>query len=385
MSADNFQGKLICGNASHDLATRVASLLGVELLASSVGQFKNGETMVKVDEEVADEHIFIIQSTGKTVSTTSRGRGTIDGVFTPNDLLMEVFAIANACRLASAKRITAVIPCLGYSRQDRIVERIEPITLKLVAELLEVAGVDDVITVDIHCEQTIGFFSKAHNIPSAIILAKGVSEMLVLGEDVTVVSPDAGGVKRAKCFQLHLESSLGRGTGFAVINKERMGAGKIKKMVLLEESSDGGIKDKTCVIVDDIGDTCGTICRAASCLKEKGASCVIAVLTHPVFSENAMERLISCEDIDRVFVTDTLSIPETEGSKITIVTIDYLLATSMWCLLNGTPMDKICNVGALDKDPVEVMEHKLNHYAKKSIKSSRNRKKSNWTSLFFTS
>lgn len=275
--------KLFAGNSVPDLAKKIADRLYTKLGDATVDTFSDGEIHVQINENVRGDDIFIIQSTCAPT----------------NDNLMELIVMIDAMRRASAGRITAVIPYFGYARQDRRLRSARvPITAKVVADFLSSVGVDRVLTVDLHAEQIQGFFDvPVDNCFSSQIF---VDDMLSLGlSNPCVVSPDMGGVVRTRAIAKLLNNA-----DIAIIDKRRPRPNVSEVMNLI-----GEVKDRDCIIVDDICDTAGTLCKAAAALKERGAKHVYAYVTHPVLSGNAYEN-VSSSVIDTLVVSD--SIPPTE-------------------------------------------------------------------------
>ena len=270
------------GNANPKLAAEVAHRLHVSLGRANVGRFSDGEVSVEIEEHVRGRDVFIIQPTCAP----------------SNENLMELLIMVDALNRASAARITAVIPYFGYSRQDRRVRSARvPIAAKLVADLLTAAGVHRVLTMDLHAEQIQGFFNiPVDNIYALpIMLADGWKRDI---KDLIVVSPDVGGVMRARALAKRLECDL------AIIDKRRPKANVSEVMNII-----GDVKERTCVLIDDIIDTAGTLCKAATALKANGARSVIAYCTHPVLSGPAISR-INDSDLDELIVTDTIPLSE---------------------------------------------------------------------------
>ena len=275
--------KLFAGNSVPDLAKKIADRLYTKLGDATVDTFSDGEVHVQINENVRGDDIFIIQSTCAPT----------------NDNLMELIVMIDAMRRASAGRITAVIPYFGYARQDRRLRSARvPITAKVVADFLSSVGVDRVLTVDLHAEQIQGFFDvPVDNCFSSQIF---VDDMLSLGlSNPCVVSPDMGGVVSTRAIAKLLNNA-----DIAIIDKRRPRPNVSEVMNLI-----GEVKDRDCIIVDDICDTAGTLCKAAAALKERGAKHVYAYVTHPVLSGNAYEN-VSSSAIDTLVVSD--SIPPTE-------------------------------------------------------------------------
>jgi len=278
--------KLFAGNATPELAEIIANRLDLTLGNATVGRFSDGEISVQVHDNVRGSDVFIIQSTCAPC----------------NDNLMELIVMVDALRRASAGRITAVIPYFGYARQDRRVRSARvPITAKVVADFLSSVGVDRVLTVDLHAEQIQGFFDvPVDNVFGSPIL---VDDMRKKGfndaEDVVVVSPDIGGVVRARAIAKLLDDK-----DLAIIDKRRPQANVAQVMHII-----GDVEGRDCIMVDDMIDTGGTLCKAAEALKQHGAKRVFAYATHPVFSGNAAENLKNSV-IDEVIVTDSIPLAD---------------------------------------------------------------------------
>jgi ribose-phosphate pyrophosphokinase len=292
------------GNANPQLAQDIARHLMVPLGRAAVGRFSDGETTVELLENVRGRDVFIVQPTCPPA----------------NDHLMELLVMVDACRRASAARITAVIPYFGYARQDRRPRATRvPITAKLVANMIASAGVDRVLTVDLHADQIQGFF----DIPVDNVYASPV----LLGDawrqkhgDLTVVSPDVGGVVRARALAKRLDDA-----DLAIIDKRRPRANESEVMNII-----GEVAGRTCVLIDDLVDTAGTLCHAAKALKDEGAKKVLAYITHPVLSGPAIERITKSE-LDELVVTDTIPLREDAKAcpKIRQLTVAGLLAETM--------------------------------------------------------
>lgn len=296
--------KLFAGNATPELANKVASRLFVRLGDASVGRFSDGEISVQINENVRGLDVFIIQSTCAPT----------------NDNLMELIVMVDALRRASAGRITAVIPYFGYARQDRRVrsQRV-PITAKVVADFLSSVGVDRVLTVDLHAEQIQGFFDvPVDNVFGSPVL---LDDMLTKDfESPVVVSPDIGGVVRARAV-----AKLLNDTELAIIDKRRPRANVSQVMNII-----GDVDGRDCVLVDDMIDTGGTLCKAAAALKEHGAKRVFAYATHPVFSGDALKN-INESVLDEVVVTDTIPLTEamSKNPKVRALTLSGMLAEAI--------------------------------------------------------
>jgi ribose-phosphate pyrophosphokinase len=269
--------KLFSGNANLALAQSIASYLDLELGHAEVGTFSDGECAIEISENVRGRDCFALQSTCAP----------------QNSHLMELLIMIDALKRASARRITAVIPYYGYARQDRKVRPRVPITAKLVADLIHTAGADRVLCMDLHSGQIQGFFNiPVDNLYSTRLMLDAIESRI--GKDVTVVSPDAGGTERARAFAKRLGARL------AIIDKRREVANVAEVMNII-----GDVRGQTCVIVDDMADTAGTLCEAARSLMEEGATAVHAAITHPVLSGPALKR-ISESPLSEVIVTDTI-------------------------------------------------------------------------------
>ena len=273
--------KIFTGNANPALAKEICDYLGLPLGEAFVGRFNNGEVQIMIDESVRGKDVFIIQPTSYPV----------------NDNLMELMVMADALKRASARHITAVVPYYGYARQDRKTRGREPITAKLVANLMQTSGITRLVTIDLHAGQIQGFFDvPVDHLYGASILAKYINEKNL--EDVIVVSPDLGGVTRARDLADRI------GAPIAIIEKKRPEPGVAKVMNLI-----GDVKGKNCIIVDDIVDTAGSLVEGAKALEEFGAKSVMAAVTHAVLTDPASERIAN-SNIKELIVTNTMSLPE---------------------------------------------------------------------------
>ena len=305
------------GNANPELAANVVKHLDLSLGRASVSKFSDGEIALELLENVRGRDVFILQPTCAPT----------------NDNLMEVLAMADALKRASAGRITAAIPYFGYARQDRRPRSVRvPISAKLVANMLYSAGIDRVLTVDLHADQIQGFFDiPVDNIYATPILIHDILQQRI--ENLTVVSPDIGGVVRARAVAKVLNADL------AIIDKRRPKANVAEVMNII-----GDIQGRTCLIVDDMIDTANTLCKAAAALKERGAERVLAYATHPVFSGEAASRIASSA-IDQVVVTDTipLSAEAKACNRIRQVTIAGLLAETVRRISNEESVSYLFN------------------------------------------
>jgi ribose-phosphate pyrophosphokinase len=300
---------LFTGNANPALAQEIAAQLGIELGRASVGRFSDGEVTVEIQQNVRARDVFVVQPTCAPT----------------NESLMEIFIMVDALKRASAGRITAVIPYFGYARQDRRPRSTRvPISAKVVANMLEAVGVNRVLTMDLHADQIQGFFDiPVDNIyASPVLLADLKSKRY---EDLIVVSPDVGGVVRARALAKQLNCDL------AIIDKRRPAANVSEVMHVI-----GDIEGRNCVIMDDMIDTAGTLVKAAEVLKERGAKSVYAYCTHPVFSGPAIER-IKKSQIDEVVITNT--IPLAAGAKgtdkIRQLSVAFLFAETIRRISDG--------------------------------------------------
>jgi len=295
---------VFAGNANARLSAEIATYLNVPLGKAVVGQFSDGEVMTEIQENIRGRDIFVVQPTGAPA----------------NDNLMELLVMIDALRWASAKRITAVIPYFGYARQDRRPRSARvPITARLVAKMLGHAGTDRVLTMDLHADQIQGFFDiPVDNVYSSPILLGDIWRQKY--PDLLVVSPDVGGVVRARALAKQLDDA-----DLAIIDKRRPRANEAKVMNII-----GDVKGRTCVLIDDLVDTAGTLCRAAAALKEHGATKVVAYCTHPVLSGSAVSNIAESL-LDELVVTNTIPLrPDAAAcSKIRQLSIGELLAETM--------------------------------------------------------
>ncbi|KAH9944363.1 phosphoribosyl pyrophosphokinase [Epithele typhae] len=293
--------KLFSGTSHPELAEVIARRLGVPLAKAEVTKNGIGESIIRVAESVREDDVYIINT----------GCGEV------NTALMEVCIMIHACKIASAKRITAILPLFPYARQDKKDKSRAPITAKLVANMLQKSGCDHVITMDLHASQIQGFFDVPvdkwlYAEPSAIMYIRANFNLT----DIVIVSPDAGGAKRATSIADRL------GVDFALFHKERKKANEVSRMVLV-----GHVKDKTAILVDDMADTCGTLCLAARHLAEAGAKSVHAMVTHGILSGNALKN-VEESALEKLIVTNTLpqSSNVAECAKIEVIDIGNVLA-----------------------------------------------------------
>lgn len=311
---NNDNMRLFSLNSNPELAQKISKKLGVPLSKSEVTRFADGEVNVNISDSIRNDIIFVIQSTSCPV----------------NENLMELLIFVDALKRASAKEINVVIPYYGYSRQDRKARSRQPITAKLVANLLETAGVDRVITVDLHASQIQGFFDIPTDHLTALMPIYEYAKDKIDTKNLVVVSPDHGAVKRARNLAKLLDVPL------AVIDKRRPAPNVAEVSSII-----GDIDGKVCLLVDDIVDTAGTLCKAAEALMDKGAIEVNAVCVHGILSDPALEN-INASVIKRMVVTDSIQLPkERQSEKIQIISVDDLLATAILNVYNGASISHI--------------------------------------------
>ena len=298
------------GNSNPTLAAEIATHLGIEVGAAHVGRFSDGEVTVEINQNVRARDVFVVQSTCAPT----------------NESVMELLIMVDALKRASAERISAVIPYFGYARQDRRPRSSRvPISAKLVADLLQTAGVARVLTMDLHADQIQGFFDiPVDNIYASPVLLGDLRTKNY--EDLIVVSPDVGGVVRARALAKQL------GCDLAIIDKRRPKANVSEVMNVI-----GDIEGRNCVIMDDMIDTAGTLVKAAEVLKARGAKKVYAYCTHPIFSGPAIERIAKGEALDEVVVTNTIPLSEAGRAckKIRQLTVAPLIAETIQRIASG--------------------------------------------------
>jgi ribose-phosphate pyrophosphokinase len=295
---------IFTGRSNPGLAGDICRYLGNDLAKAEVGRFSDGETQVEITENVRGGDVFVIQSTSPPA----------------NDHLMELLLTLDALKRASAGRITAVVPYYGYARQDRKVSPRVPISAKLVADLITTAGAARVLTMDLHAGQIQGFFNiPVDNVFATPVLLRYIRDRVANGEAITVVSPDAGGVERARAFAKRLDASL------AIIDKRRAAANEVSEMKII-----GEVTGQIAVIVDDIIDTAGTIVAAADAVRAAGAQEVLACCTHAVLSGRAIERLAS-SSLEKLVVTDTIPLREDARTldKIAVLSVAHLMGEAI--------------------------------------------------------
>ncbi len=301
---------IFTGNANPDMAADIATNLGIRLGSAAVGRFSDGEVTVEINQNVRARDVFVVQSTCAPT----------------NENLMELLIMVDALKRASAERITAVIPYFGYARQDRRPRSTRvPITAKVVANMLQTAGVSRLLTMDLHADQIQGFFDiPVDNIYASPVLLGDLQ--LKNYDDLIVVSPDVGGVVRARAIAKQLDCDL------AIIDKRRPRANVSEVMHVI-----GEIENRNCVIMDDMIDTAGTLLKAAEVLKQRGAKKVYAYCTHPIFSGPAIERIERGDALDEVVVTDTIPLSrEAAGCpKIRQLSVAPLIAETILRISKG--------------------------------------------------
>ncbi|MDC1174443.1 ribose-phosphate pyrophosphokinase [Bacteriovoracaceae bacterium] len=307
---------LVSGTSNPNLSQKISEYLDVNLVNPQIVRFANGEIFCEIEKNVRGADVFLLQSTCTPV----------------NDNLMELLIMIDALKRASASSITAVIPHYGYARQDRKVSPRTPISSKLVADLITVAGATRVITMDLHAGQIQGFF----NIPFDNIYASPVMvnyiKNEVANENTIFVSPDAGGVERVRHYAKKLKTDI------AMIDKRRTGKNVAKAMNIV-----GNVEGKECIIIDDMIDTAGTLIEACKALKDNGATKVVACATHPIFSKPAIERIRDADFLDQVIVTDTIPLCE-EGlkvEKIKVLTVAEILSKAIHRTFNNDSVSSL--------------------------------------------
>ena len=308
--------KIFAGNSNKPLAASMAECLGISLGRSDVGKFSDGEIQVSIHESVRGSDVYVVQSTSSPVNTN----------------LMELLIMIDAMRRASAGRITAVIPYYGYARQDRKSRARDPITAKLVADLIVTAGADRVLTMDLHAAQIQGFFHVPvdHMYGAPILLPYFERKIAAYKKNVVMMSPDLGSVGRARIFAERLDVPL------AIVDKRRPKANVSEIMNII-----GEINGKDVIIVDDLIDTAGTLCNAANAIKERGAKSVMACSTHAVLSGPALER-IAASALEEVVVLDTIALPqEKKIDKIKVLSVAPVLAEAVARIYSDKPVSTL--------------------------------------------
>jgi ribose-phosphate pyrophosphokinase len=292
--------KIFSGSANEPLARAICKNVGIPLGKCTIKPFPDGETFIKIDENVRGEDVFIIQPTSPPT----------------NQNLMELFIMIDALRRASAKRITAVVPFYGYARQDRKDQPRVPITAKLVANLLVAAGANRLLTMDLHAQQIQGFFDiPVDHLYAAPVIYSYLKKKRI--PNLVVVSPDVGGLKMAHAYSQILDS------GLAIVAKSRKSATEVEAIALI-----GDVKGKNCLLVDDLTETCGTLVSASQFLKREGAQRIYACVSHAVLGQIGIERLRK-SDIDELITTDTVSRPSIDGVSLTTLSVAGLLGEAI--------------------------------------------------------
>ena len=317
MLSDENKLRIFTGNANPDLAREIAAYLGTTVGDSVVNRFNNGEIQVMINESVRGKDIFIVQPTCGPIV---------------NDNVMELLIMADAFKRASANHITAVIPYYGYARQDRKARGREPITAKLMADLLETAGITRVVTIDLHAAQIQGFFNiPFDHRPGGPLLAEYIKEKNL--ENMVVVSPDLGGVSRARGFAEILNAPM------AIIDKRRPEPGVAEVMNLI-----GNVEGKNCILVDDMVDTAGSLTEGARALKKFGANEIYACCTHPILTDPALSR-IAQSDITELVVTNTIPLaPAKKHPKIKVLSIAPILAETILRIYNDWSVSQLFDI-----------------------------------------
>ena len=320
--------KLFSLSANKELAEDIAKSIGIELASCEVLRFADGEINVNINETVRGHDVFVVQPTSSPV----------------NEHLMELLIMCDALKRASAKTINIIMPYYGYSRQDRKAKSRQPISAKLVADLLQTAGANRVIAMDLHAAQIQGFFNiPIDNFLGLPILVNYFIDNHINGKDVIVVSPDHGGVVRAREFAKVLECPI------AIIDKRRPEPNKAEVMNIL-----GDVEGKTCIIVDDIVDTAGTLTAAAEALKAKGAKGVFAACTHGVLSDPAIER-VKNSALKELVITNTIYLPEEKRiPKIKVLSVGSLLGHGILRILSNEPLSGLF-IYSYDKSKRELL------------------------------
>jgi ribose-phosphate pyrophosphokinase len=304
--------KIFSGNSNRPLAERITKSIGIPLGKCTVSTFPDGETFVKIEENVRGEDVYVLQSTSPPT----------------NHNLMELFIMMDAVRRASASRITAVLPFYGYARQDRKDQPRVPITAKLVANLLVAAGAHRVLTMDLHAQQIQGFF----DIPVDHLYAAPVMYEYLKSKDLpnlVIVSPDVGGLKMAHAYSQVLEG------GLAIVAKRRKSASEIESMTVI-----GEIRGKTVLMVDDLTETAGTLTTAAALLKKKGARKIYACVSHAILNDLGVQRLRK-SNIDELITTDTVLRPAIDGVSITTLSVAGLLGEAIKRIHNNSSVTSL--------------------------------------------
>ncbi len=294
--------RLIAGTGSEKLASQVAQYLGIDLVSSEIKNFSDGEIFVQIKDNIRGDDIFVMQSTS----------------YPANENLMELLIILDTLKRCSAGSITAIIPYFGYARQDRKVTPRTPITAKLVANLITTAGADRVVTIDLHAAQIQGFFDiPVDNLYASSVFGNVISSMGFDTENTVMVSPDVGGI----CISRKLAKKFGFEIAIVDKRRERIGVSEVMNII-------GDVNGKRCIIVDDIVDTAGTLCNAASELMNRGATSVMAFVTHGVLSGDALHRIRN-SNLEVLYITDSICINNHNEEKIKIISVAELLGRTL--------------------------------------------------------
>ena len=307
--------RLLAGNANPELAQEISKYLDIPLVDAQVGHFNNGEIQVMIGESVRGKDIFIIQPTCQPV----------------NENLMELLIMTDACKRASARSVTAVVPYYAYARQDRKTRGREPISAKLVANLMSAAGLNRVVTVDLHAGQIQGFFDiPVDHLAAAPALAEYFHNLNLTKEEMVVISPDLGGVTRARKMADLLDTSI------AIIEKRRPQPGCAEVMNLI-----GDVKGKTCIMIDDMVDTAGSLCEGAKALMKMGAKEVYACCSHGILTDPAVQR-IQDSAIKQLVITNTIPLdPKKKCDKIVTISLAPMLAEFISCIYENGSVSKL--------------------------------------------
>ncbi|MEX1037084.1 MAG: ribose-phosphate pyrophosphokinase [Sneathiella sp.] len=308
--------KVLSGNGNRPLAEAITSYLKLPLTDADVRRFSDMEVFVEIHENVRGEDVFVVQPTS----------------FPANDHLMELLVCIDALKRASASRITAVLPYFGYARQDRKPGPRTPISAKLVANLITTAGADRVLTMDLHAGQIQGFFDiPTDNLFSAPVIVPDIEKHYGKGSDITIVSPDVGGVVRARAYAKRLDADL------AIVDKRREKAGVSEVMNII-----GDVKNQRCILVDDIVDSAGTLCNAAAALMEKGAKSVAGYVTHGVLSGGAIAR-INASALDEMVTTDSIMATDAfrASEKMRQISVAPLIGEAMYRISKETSVSSL--------------------------------------------
>ncbi|MBL6991309.1 MAG: ribose-phosphate pyrophosphokinase [Bacteriovoracaceae bacterium] len=307
---------LVSGTANPELSNEISDILDIPLMSPQITRFANGEIFCEIESTVRGADVFVIQS-----------------VCTPvNDNLMELLIAIDALKRASAASITAVMPHYGYSRQDRKASPRTPISAKLVADLLTVAGATRVITMDLHAGQIQGFFNiPFDNIYASPVFLKYIKDTLLTDKTICI-SPDSGGVERVRHYAKRLGCDIG------MIDKRRIGKNVAKAMNIV-----GDVTNKECIIIDDIIDTAGTLIQACAALKDAGATKVYACITHPILSDPALDRITKSSELDSLIVTDTIPLVDRAKkiSKIKVISVTKVLSKAIYRTFKNESLSKL--------------------------------------------